>query len=547
MSESNHLTQHTVIDNSVEYAVKTGSYRKPKADFYRKLMKKAEWKELLAEAYLVAPLENMKNEADGITPYTECSLKYPHHVLQNEKLVLSVPALEAAYAEVKRNGECCGEIKRHLERHMQDLKGMEGFDLKITSDMEDVCELIQKESEKESVYFDAENPTKEEAIYELLVRKENIADYVCTTKSKISSKNNERNTLLTILALRNRMIERDIHSIINGRYNAAMMEKYRKLTTLTYEAILDERIRNFMLNEEIAFYSENMEAAVQHQKHYNLQQYCYRIGFDVHTGRQVAVEFNLDTVDQWNREEIRYNYWPKAKGLLEKYGAIGYRTDALRVNAIFERGRKRMDRVKFIGLFSLPVMEAIKAFIAEHPKRTKGGNISSAELFDMRSFQEHLVDCLEQKFYYYEKDREYEEYIVDTICGSGKYKTTRLLWDRELLLSYKVTPIARGYNDPWKDEYGSRRVWYEKMLRKLRGTTVKDDLSLMRHLVKEHSEWWMAMGILLNQEFILEALNGAPVIKNSGAYTSDPSLETIYFETMMKVNGTVVNEFYMHG
>ena len=60
MSESNHLTQHTVIDNSVECAVKTGSYRKARADFYRKLMKKVEWRELLAEAYLVAPLDNIK-------------------------------------------------------------------------------------------------------------------------------------------------------------------------------------------------------------------------------------------------------------------------------------------------------------------------------------------------------------------------------------------------------------------------------------------------------------------------------------------------------
>lgn len=118
------LTQHLKIDNSLESANKDSHSRRTTADFYRKIMKKVEWKQLLKETYLIAPLENVQNDENGITLFTECEFMYPHHEIYNDKLILSIPKLKRAFVESVRHRNYSGEIKQHLERHMKDLEGV---------------------------------------------------------------------------------------------------------------------------------------------------------------------------------------------------------------------------------------------------------------------------------------------------------------------------------------------------------------------------------------------------------------------------------------
>lgn len=138
------LTQHLKIDNSLESAIKNGNGRGKKVEFYKKLMRKVEWKELLQEAYLVAPVENIQNDENGFTPYTKCDFYYSHHEIQNDKLVLSIPKLKKAFLHAVTDGTYSGEVKKHLERHMKDLEGIIDFNAVFISDLEGVCECIEE-------------------------------------------------------------------------------------------------------------------------------------------------------------------------------------------------------------------------------------------------------------------------------------------------------------------------------------------------------------------------------------------------------------------
>lgn len=138
-----HLTQHMVIDNSLESAIKSGSKRTAKAEFYRKLIKKAEWKELLQEAYLIAPVEKIKNDEDGITPFLECGCFYPHHAMYNEKLILSVPRLRDVFVQTVKSGEYFRNeaLKNHIERHMEEM-GISDYKEVFASDFDDIYNYI---------------------------------------------------------------------------------------------------------------------------------------------------------------------------------------------------------------------------------------------------------------------------------------------------------------------------------------------------------------------------------------------------------------------
>ncbi|MDE7346958.1 MAG: transglutaminase-like domain-containing protein, partial [Muribaculaceae bacterium] len=136
------------IDNSAKSAVKTGKWKAPGAAFYDALMdafsyggpipedaeqlrkviadgKYKQWNDYLSEAYLVCPLKQITNHGPyGRTPFSRSGCKYPHHVIRNGKLVLSVPGIKAAYARALQMGVLKGDVKHHLERHIKDL-GME--------------------------------------------------------------------------------------------------------------------------------------------------------------------------------------------------------------------------------------------------------------------------------------------------------------------------------------------------------------------------------------------------------------------------------------
>lgn len=138
-----HLTQHMKIDNSIESAIKSGRKRRPTAKFYRKLMKKAEWKELLQEAYLIAPAEKIKNDEEEITPFLQSDCFYPHHAICNEKLILSVPRLKDVFVQTVQSGQYFRNeaLKHHIDRHMEEM-GVSDYKEVFASDFDGIYDHI---------------------------------------------------------------------------------------------------------------------------------------------------------------------------------------------------------------------------------------------------------------------------------------------------------------------------------------------------------------------------------------------------------------------
>lgn len=126
------------IDNSKQSAVKSGKWKNPGSSFYYKILNSFtiadpnrseeepgrydfDFRKVLQEAYLVAPVEKIKNSPYGITPYSQSGCKYPHHVIRNGKLVVSIPGIRAAYARAKQQGIYKGKVKEHIDRHYKEM------------------------------------------------------------------------------------------------------------------------------------------------------------------------------------------------------------------------------------------------------------------------------------------------------------------------------------------------------------------------------------------------------------------------------------------
>lgn len=130
------------INNTLKAAVKSGAWTDPGAKLYNQLLdafhievkiptdakeldkaikdgKYLQYSDFLNETYLQVGTVN--NSPYGVTPYTKSGCKYPHHVIRNGELVVSIPGLKAAYKRAKQMGIFKGKVKEHLERHYKEL------------------------------------------------------------------------------------------------------------------------------------------------------------------------------------------------------------------------------------------------------------------------------------------------------------------------------------------------------------------------------------------------------------------------------------------
>ena len=138
------------IDNSKKAAINRGKWKNPGAALYDQLlnscfikgkvpvdadgMKKAikngdykDWSYFIKEAYAVAPVDKISNSPHGVTPFSKSGCKYPHHVLNGDKLVVSIPGLRAAYICARNQGVLVNHtpenkaIVAHFNRHFREL------------------------------------------------------------------------------------------------------------------------------------------------------------------------------------------------------------------------------------------------------------------------------------------------------------------------------------------------------------------------------------------------------------------------------------------
>lgn len=121
------------INNSQDSAIKSGKWKNPGASLYDNIMDSDNWSDCLEETYLIAPVKDINNSSDNRTPYSRSGCKYPHHEIKNNRLVLNVAGVKAAYARAKQQGVYHGELKEHLDRHIKEL-GMLNKDGKYFED-----------------------------------------------------------------------------------------------------------------------------------------------------------------------------------------------------------------------------------------------------------------------------------------------------------------------------------------------------------------------------------------------------------------------------
>ena len=78
------------------------------------------WKDFLKETYLIAPVNDIKNTPHGITPYSQSGCKYPHHIIHDGKLVMHRGGVLQSCKQAIRAREYKGNVKSHLERHLEE-------------------------------------------------------------------------------------------------------------------------------------------------------------------------------------------------------------------------------------------------------------------------------------------------------------------------------------------------------------------------------------------------------------------------------------------
>lgn len=146
------------INNSKNASIKSGKWRDPGAKLYDQLSsavyiasnicndpRNKSSEDILKEAYLVAPVNNIKHGVHGenLTPYSKSGFKYPHHVIKDKELVVHEIGLKAAYARAKQMGVFRGEIKEHLERHYKQLGLYEGSTMEIDESIENNFDYVK--------------------------------------------------------------------------------------------------------------------------------------------------------------------------------------------------------------------------------------------------------------------------------------------------------------------------------------------------------------------------------------------------------------------
>ena len=119
------------IDNSIKNAITKGKWKDPGAKLYDDILLNSNWKDLLKEAYLVAPVNDITNELRVRTRLNSSGCKYPHHLIKDGKLVVSISGLRSAYICARNQGcfntdsnnrpEYSRSLVTHLNKHFKEL------------------------------------------------------------------------------------------------------------------------------------------------------------------------------------------------------------------------------------------------------------------------------------------------------------------------------------------------------------------------------------------------------------------------------------------
>lgn len=292
-----------------------------------------------------------------------------------------------------------------------------------------------------------------------------------------------------------------ISDLLNKRRKVSKyMESYMNNGNISDEVLekglmslinIDNDLVAVELNDRAYMFSENISEKydsvsgllVMIEGSHGKLKYCYRIGYDM-KGRKVAIKFKLMpkeitkvgdinntmtasviTGRKVNPYSMANQALDSVKSSISKTGYIDFATDDLHVEAIFYQNGSNgiggsIDHVIMIPMFSRYVVDVLNKSarqIASTVPKTQAEKelwvkvVSTADAEPVidsdifRSNIEHLYTCNPEAF---------EKYSVGEYAGKDKYKTTKLIWNRDVFMSYKYTPAIRGYNKPGRYKFG---------------------------------------------------------------------------------------------
>ena len=295
------------IDNSKQSAVKSGKWKNPGSSFYYKILnsftiadpKRSEedpdrydfdFRKTLQEAYLVAPVEKIKNSPYGITPYSQSGCKYPHHVIRNGKLVVSIPGIQAAYARAKQQGIYKGKVKEHIDRHYKEMGLTMSTMTESVDPIQDQIDLnfdfIQKYIESALGVKFVHDDVMMESVDDIVDKEQYIKETFDWMDEILYESDEEYN-----------------ESITDEMMLSHIDESIQKMNDFIDDAICREvEIENIIIGTapctRIDFTSqktmfESAERCLFGEKSHGSLRYDYRVGIDVDAARLVAVKFKL--------------------------------------------------------------------------------------------------------------------------------------------------------------------------------------------------------------------------------------------------------------
>lgn len=346
------------IDNSKQSAVKSGKWKNPGSSFYYKILNsftiadpnrseeepgryEFDFRKILQEAYLIAPVEKIKNSPYGITPYSQSGCKYPHHVIRNGKLVVSIPGIQAAYARAKQQGIYKGKVKEHIDRHYKEMGLTMSAMTESVDPIQDQIDLnfdfIQKYIESALGVKFVHDDVMMESVDDIVDKEQYIKEtfdwmdeILYESDDEYNRKIDEENEF-NQLPINNKIDDYEfIESVIDAKKELLLAAS--QLDENAYDQFIDEITMLIemqeshgtdLIQDEINtdymgliqyddipnkimhdYYDEKSEydpmlngflkSYALYEKSHGSLKYEYRIGVDVATGRLVAVEFLLD-------------------------------------------------------------------------------------------------------------------------------------------------------------------------------------------------------------------------------------------------------------
>lgn len=181
-TEMAEIAKKTItIDNSKE-ASTSGKWSNPGKALYEPCMEATNAKALLNEAYL--------DVEAGYEDAPSTHLKYPHHVISGDKLIVHKDGVEAAFARLRQQGTKSGSDIDHLKKHYKELElNMENFE-EFSKDPVDIIienaqeaevqeksiELQEKLSEQKQDNFEEEKEEVQEEKEEAQEEKEEVKE-----------------------------------------------------------------------------------------------------------------------------------------------------------------------------------------------------------------------------------------------------------------------------------------------------------------------------------------------------------------------------------